>query len=169
MEIPKEVKARQVFDLEITQKQMDDVITTFLADFAPKALEIITKQQYSKVTGITKEQADQMKKDLPILTEEWDKYKEEALAELNKGFKNFFVKLSNVVDNRGYIAHSIVNIGFIMVGGSQNPGEVTFTLTGQFTNYNINGKQTFKNKMPPNAKDILPMQDLDSGFPGSSL
>lgn len=167
VEVPKEVKAKQVVDMEITQKQLDAVITTFLKDFAPKAVEILSKAEYQKVIGLTKEQVDQMKKDLPKATEEWNKNKEENLAKLNQVFKNFSVKLSNVVDDKGFIAHSLVNIGLDVVSPDPNsPGEVNFKITAQFTNYNIDGKQTYKNTIPPNAGDIMPMQDLINGFMG---
>lgn len=164
VEVPQNIKAQQSVEFTVTQEQMDAFITSLLNDFLPKAIDIFAKEEYRKITNLTKDQVEQSKKDLETAKTEWEKNK----REFNKVVKNSIIQFIGVVDQSGYLAHSIFNLSGDITPQDQQ-GTMSLKVTVQSSMFNVNQKQTLKNTIPPASEEVIPFQDLMNGLIGGGL
>ncbi len=145
--------AKEAVEFKITQEQLKPLITTFVEKVLPDMLEIMSKEEYAKLLGLTPEMVAEAKQELTVTPAELD----EVLADIEKVLSNLTVSAIFAIDKDGFMPQQSISITGTITAPDE-PGTVKFNLKMVANSSKINEKVTFENSFPPSP--VIPFEEL---------
>jgi hypothetical protein len=155
LSLPDGIDAENAVEFKITQDKVRPFVTTLVEKVLPEIIDIMAKEEYKDLLGISPEMAEQAKQDLSSSKSQLD----EGLAEYEKAVKSTNISIKTAVNKDGFAVHNAIHIS----GDFADP-ESSLTLKvgidAAFNTSNINKKPSFVNSIPPAADQVIPFQEL---------
>ncbi|WP_339322890.1 DUF6612 family protein [Paenibacillus sp. FSL W8-0194] len=161
--LPEGVEAKQVVQFSVTDENVKEAAEIFVNKALPKILDIIAKDEYREMVGVTKEEIEEAKKDLTSAN------KDEVSKGLNE-LKNYLkinqFNINTAIDKKDFPSYQNAAINVEMNDPETKENmKLSMELTNQYSK--INDKQTFKIGIPKEG-DIITMEQLQEKMGGAA-
>lgn len=144
---------KDAVEFKIAQNQLKPFITTVVEKVMPEMFDIMAKDEYQKLFGLTPDMVAEAKKELTVSPTDLD----EAMAEMEKVLSNFFISAIFAIDKNGFMPQQTYTIASDFKN-PEGPGTGSFKLNVIMNTTKINEKVTFENSFPPSP--VIPFEEL---------
>lgn len=161
--LPEGVEAKQVAQFSITNDNVKEAITIFVNKAMPNILNIIGKDEYREMLGLTAEDIQTAKDELKAGNKaEFNK----GLEELKKYLKINTFNVNTAINKKDFPTYQGLDMN-IEVNDPETKQDMKLALKASSQYSNINEKQTFKIGIPSGA-DVLTMEQFQKEMNGST-
>jgi hypothetical protein len=156
--LPEGVDAKQVVQFNVTNENVKEAAEVFVNKALPKILDILAKDEYRDMVGLTKEEIDKAKSDLNS-TSNQDQISK-GLNDLKNHLKINQFYVNTAIDKKDFPSYrsSVINVEMNDPETKDNV-KLSVELTSQ--NTKVNEKQTFKIGIPKD-EDTVTMEQLQN-------
>lgn len=161
--LPEGVDAKQVVQFYVTNENVKEAAEIFVNKVAPKLLDIVSKDEYRDMLGLTKEDIDKAKSDL-------NSNNGDKLSKNLNDLKNYLTinqfTVNTAIDKKDFPSYqdAIANVEMNDPETKDNV-KLSMEVTNQYSK--INDKQTFKIGIPKES-DIITMEQLEKEMGAAS-
>lgn len=152
--LPQGVEAKQVVQFKVTNDNVKQAADTFITRALPKAIDVISKDEYSNIFKVNKEKLAEAKKDLQSNTSEVSKKLNEWKNYLT--VKQFDINTALNKDNIPVYQDLNANVE---LNNPSTKDNVKLSVTGYLQYSKINEKATFKVGIPT-GDQVLTIEQL---------
>ncbi|GIP30773.1 hypothetical protein J23TS9_59030 [Paenibacillus sp. J23TS9] len=161
--LPEGVDAKQVVQFYVTNENVKEAAEIFVNKAMPKILDIVAKDEYREMLGLTKEDIDKAKSDLNSANQD----------ELSKGLndlKNYLkinqFNVNTAIDKKDFPSYqdAVVNVEMNDPETKDNM-MLSMQMTNQYSK--VNEKQTFKIGIPKDS-EVITMDELQKQMGSAS-
>lgn len=158
-ELPEDISAKQVVQFSVTNDNIKPALEILIHKVAPKLLDIIEKEEYRSLTGVTPEQIEEMRTEL----QEGDQSETgAALDEMLKDLSVHELTLNTAIDKKDYPVYQDANID-LELNDPSTKDKVRLALQFNSSFSKINEKQTFEIGIPT---DTITMEQFEQEMGG---
>ena len=153
--LPEGVEANQVVQFFITNDNVKEALDILINKAAPKIVDIVGKDEYRDMLGLTKEDIDQAKAGLKSVDQgEFSK----GVEELQKYLKINTFNINTAINKKNFPVYQdvVLNVDFNDPESKEN---VKLAVKGSTQYSKINEKQTFKIGIPEGS-DVITMEQF---------
>ncbi|MCJ8015191.1 hypothetical protein MUG84_26330 [Paenibacillus sp. KQZ6P-2] len=161
--LPEGVDAKQVVQFSVTNENVKEAAEIFVNKALPKILDIVGKDEYRDMLGLTKEDIDKAKSDLNSTNkDELNK----GLNELKNNLKINQFNVNTAIDKKDFPSYqnAVMDVE-INDPETKDNMKLSMEMTNQYSK--INEKQTFKIGIPKDS-DVITMEQLQQEMGSAS-
>lgn len=157
--LPEDISAKQVVQFTVTNENVKQALEILIQKVAPKVVDIIEKEEYRSLVGLTPEQIEQIKSGLQ------EKNKGETDTALNEMLKHLSVNeltLNTALDKKDYPVYQDANVD-LEFNDPSTGDSVRLALEYTSSISKINEKQVFEIGIPT---DTITMEQFEQEMGG---
>lgn len=157
--LPEGVEAKQVVQFFVTNDSLKEALDIFVNKAAPKIVDIMAKDEYREMLGLTKEDIEQAKEEVKSVDQ--GEFKQD-LEEMQKYLKINTFNINTAIDKKDFPAYQdlVMNVDF---NDPETKDTVKLAIKGSTQYSKINEKQTFKIGIPKDT-DVITMEQFQESM-----